>query len=48
MTWTCGHVWTAATTADPVGNTPEEFRAFLQENMTNLMAIAHDSNIKLN
>jgi tripartite-type tricarboxylate transporter receptor subunit TctC len=31
----------------PVGSSPKEFRAFLQENMTNLRAIAHDSNIKV-
>jgi tripartite-type tricarboxylate transporter receptor subunit TctC len=32
----------------PVGNTPNEFRTFLQEGTTNLRAIARDSNIKIN
>jgi tripartite-type tricarboxylate transporter receptor subunit TctC len=32
----------------PVGNTPNEFRIFLQEGTTNLKAIARDSNIKIN
>jgi tripartite-type tricarboxylate transporter receptor subunit TctC len=32
----------------PVGNTPAEFRTFLQEGTINLKAIARDSNIKIN
>ena len=31
----------------PVGNTPEEFRAFLQTNAKNLQTIARDSRIKI-
>jgi tripartite-type tricarboxylate transporter receptor subunit TctC len=31
----------------PVGNTPEEFAAFLEENMTRLVKVVRESNIKL-
>jgi tripartite-type tricarboxylate transporter receptor subunit TctC len=31
----------------PVGNTPEEFAAFLQENMTRLAKVAREANVKL-
>ena len=31
----------------PVGNTPEEFAAFLQENMARLAKTAHEANVKL-
>jgi hypothetical protein len=31
----------------PVGNTPEEFAMFLQDNMTRLVKVVRESNIKL-
>jgi tripartite-type tricarboxylate transporter receptor subunit TctC len=31
----------------PIGNTPDEFRKFLQDSMTDLKTIAHDSKIKI-
>ncbi len=31
----------------PVGNTPEEFREFLQTNAKSLQAVARDSHIKI-
>lgn len=31
----------------PVGNTPEEFATFLQENMARLAKVAREANVKL-